>query len=253
MTIARTCGVQLGYEWRSFRRNPAAATFTVAFPLVLLLVVGSLTVDATSAPAGGRFEQFFVPAVAAFAVMSACYTNLAMTLVLRRDSGLLKQARTTPVPATVLVGGLVVHQLLIAMALGGATLAIGTAAYGLDRPGDPLIVLVTMVVGAGSFSAMALAIVALLPNADAAPAVVNGVFFPVVIASGLLFPVRPGSLLASFSELLPVRHFLLGMHDAYSPVTGNGPATLTHLVVMLAWGLAAAVVVRFRFQWETRT
>ena len=71
-------------ENRAFWRNPAAAFFTVVFPLVLLVIA---TV-ALAAPLGGSEQaaRFYTPSMMAFAVVTACYTNLAMGVVLAREA-----------------------------------------------------------------------------------------------------------------------------------------------------------------------
>ena len=99
---------QVGYEQRSFWRNPAAATFTFAFPLLFLVVFIALNGNDTVRLPGGKvkFAQFYVPAIVAFGVISACYTNLAFTLAIRRDSGLLKRVRSTPLAPSMYLTGL---------------------------------------------------------------------------------------------------------------------------------------------------
>ena len=50
-------------------------------------------------------STYFVGAMAAFGVISACYTNIAMTTTFARDQGILKRLHGTPLP-----GGLVPHR-----------------------------------------------------------------------------------------------------------------------------------------------
>ena len=89
---------QVKYENRSFWRNPPAAFFTFALPLMFLVVVNSAFGDDTIDLPGGtsNLSTFYIPAIAALAVITASYTNIAMRVAISRDQGLLKRTRGTP-------------------------------------------------------------------------------------------------------------------------------------------------------------
>ena len=91
---------QLRYEQRSFRRNPPAAFFTVVFPLMFLVIFNLLFGDDPIDVAGGvtSASTFYVPAIAALSIISACYTNVAMSVSITHDRGVLKRLRGTPCP-----------------------------------------------------------------------------------------------------------------------------------------------------------
>ena len=84
---------QIGYEQRAFWRNRSAAFFTFAFPLLLLVIFGSLNRanKITTLGVGHlAFTEYFVPSMLAFGVMSACFVNVGTVLSVRRQSGQLK-------------------------------------------------------------------------------------------------------------------------------------------------------------------
>ena len=89
---------QVSFEQKSFWRNPASAFFAFLFPIIFLVVPRC----SRDPPAGrlGRCEanDYYIPALVAFGVMGACFTNIAITLSLRRDNGILKRLRGTPLP-----------------------------------------------------------------------------------------------------------------------------------------------------------
>ena len=66
---------QVRYENRAFWRNPAAAFFTFVFPLLFMVIFN--VVFANGSPDAGRF---FTPSIIVFGVVTATYTNLAMTV-----------------------------------------------------------------------------------------------------------------------------------------------------------------------------
>ena len=90
-----------------------------------------------------------------------------------------------------------------------------------------------------------------IPNAEAAPAIVNGVFLPIVFISGTFFPVAPSNVLAKIAEWFPVRHFIDGMFTAFDPGRQSSSGFYgTDLLVMAAWGVGAVVVCVLKFRWE---
>src|SRR5207302_2749138 len=91
---------QLTYTNRAFWRNPASAFFTFAFPLMFLVIFTSLLGNGTVRLGGIEVNQatYYVAGMAAFSVISACYTNIAISVSFNRDAGILKRVRGTPLP-----------------------------------------------------------------------------------------------------------------------------------------------------------
>src|SRR5262249_38755412 len=82
---------QLKYEQKMYWRTPASAVFTFAFPVMFLVIFASLNTNSTIDFLGGlKYNQYYVPGIICFGIISATYTNLAMTITIRRDAGLLK-------------------------------------------------------------------------------------------------------------------------------------------------------------------
>ena len=96
---------------KSFWRNPASAFFTFAFPLMFLVIFTALLGRATVRIKGTDVKQstYYVAAMAAFGVISACYTNIAISVTFQRDAGILKRTRGTPLPGLVVPVGRVIH------------------------------------------------------------------------------------------------------------------------------------------------
>jgi ABC-2 type transport system permease protein len=193
---------QVRFTNKAFWRNPASAFFTFAFPLMFLVIFTSLL-------GGGRVEvrpgvlieqaNYYVAAMTAFAVVTACFTNLAMSVTYQRDAGILKRTRGTPLPGWAFLAGRVIHAMLVALLLVVITTAFGVAFYAVDVPTGARLAELAVVlgVGAASFAALGLATTAAVPNADAAPAVVNAIILPLLLcpasSSRSSRPARSGS------------------------------------------------------------
>lgn len=247
---------QVRYEQKAYWRNPASAFFTFAFPLVFLVIFASLNNGATVDFLDGlAFNQYYIPAIIAFGVMSATYTQLAISLSLRRQTGELKRFRATPLPPWALVGGLLGNSVVVAVLITGLTALLGVVAYGVVFPGHWLALAVALLVGAVTFCALGVMVSTLVPNADAAPAVVNAVFFPVLFLSGTFDPISPDSVLARIAGVFPVRHFNQAVFAAFDPRLPPGPMhgfAWGDVAVMGLWAAGATLVGVRRFRWEPR-
>jgi ABC-2 type transport system permease protein len=221
---------------------------------MFLVIFASLNNGSTVSFLGGLdYNQYYIPAVIAFGIMSATYTQLAITLSLRRQSGVLKRARTTPLPAWAVLGGLLFNSAVVSGLITVLTTALGMLAYGVTFPGHYAALAIALTVGAITFSALGVMVATFVPNADAAPAVVNAVFFPVLFLSGTFFPLPPDSTVSRIANVFPVRHFNLATFAAFDPRGAHGVTHgfgWNHIAVMAAWAAVAAVVAVRRFRWE---
>ncbi len=254
----RTLRIAVGrirWEQRMYWRNPAAAGFTFAFPLMFLVIFTAINGNARVDITGGRvhFAQFYVPAIVGFGVISACYTNLAITLTFRREQGILKRTRGTPVPPLAYLGGMVGNVVVISLILTLLTTSLGVVAYGITFPSHYLGLVVTIAVAAFCFSSLGIAVSTFVPNEDAAPAVVNFVVFPLLFVSGTFGRIQPGSGLDRFSSIFPVRHLNQLMAESiFSPFSSGTGLVARHVGVLLLWGVGGLAVSLRRFRWEPR-
>ena len=247
---------QIRYENKAFRRNPPAAFFTLVFPLMFLVIFNLLFGnDELDVPGGTtNTSTFYVPGIAALSVVSACYTNVAIGVSFSRDRGLLKRIRGTPLPASGFLFGRITHSTLVAVLLVAIVTAAGALFYDVDPPTNTLpAFLLTLAVGAAAFCSLGLAITAIIPNADASPAVVNASILPLLFISDVFIPMHDApTWLNTFAGVFPVKHFSLALQTAFNPFeTGTG-FELVHLGVMALW-LVGGVLVAIRFfSWEPR-
>ena len=236
---------QIGYENRAFWRNPPAAFFTFAFPLLFMVIFNVLF--------GAGEAGFFTPGIIVFAVVTATYTNLAMAVTIARDEGILKRIRGTPLPAWAYLAGRIGHAVVIAFLLVVIVAAFGALLYDVEVPwGAMPAVLLVLATAAATLSALGLAVSGLIPNADAAPAVVNGSILPVLFISNVFFPMdnAPGWL-DTASHLLPVRHFADAMMELYAS-GADASVPWTKVGVIALWGVIGVVAALRFFSWEPR-
>lgn len=244
-------GHQVHYEQLSFWRNPQSAFFTFVFPVVLISIFGGMFGGAEASPYffGLTPLQYYVATIAAVSVLGACYSQLAIVLAMRRQDGILKRARATPLPAWTYFIGLLAHCIMVSVVDIALIVGIGRL-FGvpIPVPSQWPAVAVTLLLGAASFCALGVAVASLIRNAEAAPAVVQFVLFPLVFISGTYLPIH-SELLNSITSALPVRPFNEALLGALAHQTGFA---WTNLGVLLLWGVAGAAVAIRRFRWDPR-
>jgi ABC-2 type transport system permease protein len=255
LSDARLAARQVLYTNKAFWRNPASAGFTFAFPLMFLVIFTALFGNDTVDVFGREVttSTFYVSAIATFSIITATYTNLAISVTFLRDAGILKRVRGTPLPAWAYMFGRIAHAILVALLLVAIVSAFGAAFYDAEIPTRTLpAFLTTIAVGAASFAALGLALTAVIPNADAAPAVVNFSILPLLFISDIFIPIQdPDAWYVRLSRIFPVRHFADAMKAAYFSPSGTGFRG-EDLLVMGLWGVAGLLLaVRF-FSWEPR-
>ena len=244
---------QLRYENKSFWRNPASVFFTFAFPLMFLFIFNG--VFGGEMERGGRevsATTFYVPAIAAFSIITATYTNIAISVSILRDEGLLKRIRGTPLPAWGYLTARIVHAMFIAIILTVIVVLSGELIWGIEMPAETLLgFLLIVLVGGASFCALGLAFTALIPNSDAGPPMVNFSILPLLFISDIFIPLdQAPELLKTVSNLFPVRHFAEAMHAAFDPFDPTFQGT--DLAIVGAWGVAGLVLAIRFFSWEPR-
>ena len=122
-------GRQTRYQNLIFFRNPTAAFFTLFFPLMIFVVFALVFGNEEIEYLGVTTAQYFAPAMAVFAAVSATYTNLAVTTAYQRDEGILKRIKGTPLPPTVYMGGKIASAIMIAVISVLIMMSIGVIFY----------------------------------------------------------------------------------------------------------------------------
>jgi ABC-2 type transport system permease protein len=247
---------QAGYDLRAFARNRQSQFFTLALPILFLVILGSVfggQGNTTPVP-GGKISTsvYYVPGIMALGVIAACFGNLVASVTAQRERGVLKRRRATPVPAAALIAGRVLVAIVIAVVMAAVLLGLGWAAFGAHVPGRTgLALAVTIVVGAASFCCMGYALTSLIHNEDAALPTTQALLLPLYFISGVFVAVAIlPRWLADVGEIFPVRHLANALLIAYNPHTsGLGFAGLD-LLIVAAWGAAGLLVALRTFSWQ---
>lgn len=248
---------QIRYQNMMFWRTPVAAFFTLIFPLMFLILFNLLFDDRIEIE--GRdpltIAQFYAPALAAFAAASATYTNIGVSQAINRDERILKRFRSTPLPPWIYMAGVVGSAIWLAFIATVLMISVGVVAYGLEIYVDRLpAAVVTLAVGVTAFAALGLALAAISPTGDTAPAVANATLLPVAFISNVFIPIQdPAPWLEFLGDFFPLKHFVVPLQDAFNPFVTDSAFRGGDLLVMAIWGVAGlAYALRF-FSWEPKS
>lgn len=242
---------QIRYEQLTFWRNPQSAFFTFAFPVLVIAIFGGLFGDTkdTSFYYGGNALQYYVSTVAGMSVLGSCYSQLAIVLATRRQNGILKRVRATPLPASTYFVGLLAHCIMVSFIDVLLIVGVGRC-YGLSLPASSqwLQLAVSLVLGATAYCALGIAVASMIRNADAAPAVVQVILFPLLIVSGTYVPIH--GVIGSISGALPVKPLNDALLTAFT--TGGSTFRWHDYGTLLMWGAVSSAVAVHRFRWDPR-
>jgi ABC-2 type transport system permease protein len=246
---------QVRAQNKLFLRNPFSAFFSLAFPVMFLLLFGSLNGGGRIEELGNiRFIQFLTPGMLAFAVISTCYTGLVTGVAINRDEGLLKRVRGTPLPPWVYISARIGSAVWFSLVSAVVMVVVAVLLFKVEVIGRMLpAAAVTLLLGAACFCALGMAVAAVIPNGEAAPVIANFTFFPVAFVSDLFFPtVGAPAWVGTVGSIFPVKHFARALEGTFNPSVHGSGFQWGHLGMLVLWMVVGVVVaVRF-FRWEPR-
>ncbi|HZG35199.1 MAG TPA: ABC transporter permease [Gaiellaceae bacterium] len=240
---------QLRSEQLVFWRSREAAIFIFIFPVMLFLLLGAVY---SGTHEGRPVTDYLVTGLLTYGAANTAFAGLAISLVIRRESGLLKRIRSTPLPPSVYLGAALASILAVFTLQSAVLVGLGRALYGAALPVQPLALVAALAAGALAFAAMGIGISGVIRSSEGASAVVNVLVLPMAFLSGAFGPTRnlPEALQA-VADLLPLRHLVEVVEAVY--LTGEGlGGEAASLAVLAAWGAAGLALAVRRFRWEPR-
>lgn len=257
LNIVRVGFARGAVEIKQFNRAREAVVFTIAFPVILLFIFGSIF-DDEIAPSV-TFSQYFVAGMIASGLVNSGFQNLAITIPMERDSGALKRLRGTPMPISAYFIGKSI-QVFYSMGLQIILLlTFGALFFGLEIPTDASRwIAFTWIVILGSACATILGIAfSVVPKSGrAASAVVSPIVIILQFFSGVFFVFSqlPGWM-QQFAALFPLKWMTQGMRYVFLPESFAsqevaGSYELGKIaIILLIWTVVGAILAMKTFRW----
>jgi ABC-2 type transport system permease protein len=244
---------QLVFEQRVFWRSREAAVFIFVFPLLLYSLLGSIysdeiEIDGVDYPSG----DVLLAGLFGYGAANTGFAGLAIILVTRREMGLLKRLRSTPLPPSTYITAVLVSTLIVFALQAVALVGLGRFVFDAGMPENWAGFAGSILLGAACFTGLGIAVASLVRSAEGISAVVNVIVLPMAFLSGSFGPTDDyPAFLQAVGDVLPLKYFLDVVNGVY--LEGESLfADPTALAVVAAWGLGGLLVAWQRFGWVPR-
>ena len=239
-------------EQMLFWRNRESAFFTFFLPILFFLIFGSIYGDSTITKEHIRAAPFLQAGMIGYGVASTAFAGLAITMVIRRESGVLKRIRATPLPPATYLLAVLVSTFIVFLIEATLIVIIGRLLFHIGIPNPLGSLFVVLLLGAGCFAAMGLGLTSVVRSAEGSSAVVNFVYLPMAIISGTFFtPKEFPSFLRAIADVLPLTY--------YTKLTRDVMVRDHHIwsewrsiAAVLAWGAIGLIAAVRGFRWQPR-
>ncbi|HKA21363.1 MAG TPA: ABC transporter permease [Blastocatellia bacterium] len=237
-------------ELKLFLREPIAAFFTLAFPLMMLFLFGSIYGNKPSSFFGGYGAvDVSVPAYTAMIIGSSGLLSLAIGISSYRETGVLKRLKATPIrPAKILAAQVTVIYLMTVLGMV-LLIAAGRSVYGLRFGGSLANMFAAFTLSAASIFAIGFVLASLSPSARVAQVAGMVIFYPMIFLSGATIPreTLPEGV-RRFSQVLPLTHVVTLLRGLWAG--GAWDNYIWEVIVLIAVAVVAATVSSRTFRWE---
>jgi ABC-2 type transport system permease protein len=240
---------QLKSEQRLFWRSRESAVFVFLFPIMLFAL---LTAVYNGHIYGRPASWALLAGMIGYGAANTAFAGLAITLVSRREIGILKRIRATPLPPAAYLTA-VLASIMIVFALQVTSLfALGRVLKSTPWPSHLLSLILALALGAAAFAALGLAITGFIRSLEGSSAVLNVIVLPMAFLTGSFGPTRhyPKALRA-IGDVLPLKYLV----DLINGIYLHGQELWdkpTAVAVLAGWGLFGMVVALRTFRWEPR-
>jgi ABC-2 type transport system permease protein len=237
-------------EAKLFLREPVGAFFTLAFPLMMLFLFGSIYGNEPTAMFGGYGTiDISVPAYTAMIIATSGLMSVTITMAAYRENGILRRLRTTPISPLVILSAQVI--VLFIMTLAGMFLLIvaGKLVYHIRFEGNILSVLAGFVLCCLSFFAIGFILASLLSTGRTAQVVGLVILYPMLFLSGAGFPreLLPETI-KKVSTFLPLTYVVNLLRGRWVGETWSQHSS--DVIVLLAFLVLGVLISAKTFRWE---
>ena len=251
-TLRRDLGLvgrQIRYEQRTYWRNRGRGVFTFAFPLMFLVIFASLDRGNHISSLGGiPYDDFLVPGILAYGVITTTFTNLSITTAILRDAGVLKRMQGTPLPRWAYTAARIGSTCLVTAAIALVTIVSGIVLWGLHLSVGALPgIILTLVLGTVVFTTIGIGMTQFIPKAETGPVIVNLIVLPISFISNIFYPTDGmPAVLRTIADIFPINALARALQYGFDPRHGGAGFDWTHLETLAIWTvIGMLMMIRF--------
>ena len=256
----RIGGLMTVLAMKSTVREPQALFFLILFPLLLLVVFGSIfddTIEGTDV----KVREYLVAGIIASSVFGTAFLNLSIGIAAQQHDGTLRQLAGGPLPKASFFIGQIGAATMITVAQVIVLLTVGILAFAVPFPdaGGWLRLAWIVPLGVAAGCTMGIAITAIIPSARAAPAITNAPYISLQFISGVFVPFHalPGWM-QWIASVFPIRWMAQGLRSVFLPDDFryqelNQSWELEWVAIVLGIWIVAGLLFTMRtFRWDRR-
>ena len=245
-----TLGTLTSVETKLLLREPAAVLFTLALPLVLLVLNGSGGNEPNPTFGGAGAVDVLLAGLLVYVMATSAIMGLGETLADYRDKGILRRMRVTPLrPWQILSSHALTHG---AMSVVGTVVLVGVgyAAFDLNLPASWPATVLALLMSLASLLALGFLLGAVLPTVRTTQAVAAAIYFPAIFISGALFPEEMLPPFAqTIGQFLPMTYAVRSIREAWTTGAVDWPS----IAILAATAVLLAGIAVRMFRWEPRS
>jgi ABC-2 type transport system permease protein len=243
---------QLRNEQRLYWRSRELAFFTFLFPVLIFVLLGSVYGNDRIKSEHVTGKQYLLAGMLGYGLASTAFAGLAIILVIRRESAILKRLRGTPLPAWAYIAATLISTIIVFAIEVVVLILLAKVLFGVHVPTRIGSLVLALLLGSFAFAAMGIGLTTVIRSAEGSSAVVNAVYLPMGFISGSFWsPHAYPRFLEVIADVLPLTYFIrlmrdivLHQHEIWSEGTEVG--------VIAAWGAVGLFFALRRFRWEPR-
>ncbi|MET7775762.1 ABC transporter permease [Streptomyces mirabilis] len=236
-------------ELRLFRREPGALFWILAFPTLLLVILGSIpSFRHHQADLGGlRTVDVYVPVAVLLGLIVGALQAMPQNITGYRERGILRRMSSTPVRPSALLSAQMLVYGAAALASALCALIVGRLAFDVRLPEQPYGYLLALLLAILAALALGAVVSALSRTTKIAGAIGSAVFFPMMFCAGVWIPVQ--AMPDTLARIVGYTPFGAAAQALNRAAAGDWPGW-AHLGVLMAWTVLLTAGASRWFRWE---
>jgi len=240
---------QLRSEQLVFWRSREAAVFVFLFPLLLFALL-------TAVYNGRIYDRpaswALLAGMLGYGAANTAFAGLALLLISRRELGILKRIRATPLPTSTYVAAVLVSIMIVFALQATSLFVLGRLLKSTPWPTHLFSLVLALALGAAAFAGLGVAITGFIRSLEGSSAALNLVVLPMAFLSGSFGErQRYTAALRAIGDVLPLKYLL----DAVNAIYLHGRELWdkpTAVAVLCGWAGFGILVAARKFRWEPR-
>jgi ABC-2 type transport system permease protein len=248
-------------EVKEFFRMRESVVFTLAFPVILLFLFGSI-IGSYRIDGGLTFAQYFVPGILAAGLFGVSFQTLAIQIAIERDKNILKRLQGTPMPPSSYFIGKIVMVLTMVVFESVLLLAIAAALGKVSLPSSVhawLSLIWVTLLGVTAGSLLGIAFSSIPRTGRAAPATITPLALILQFISGVYFVFTTQPVwLQDIGAFFPLKWIAQGYRSVFLPNSYQLQEPAKHwelgriALVLAVWSIGGLLLALRTFRWRNR-